>query len=272
MKSFSPLKGVGVAGLLMAALAFGQPDLDVPYVPTPQEVVDEMLRMAQVGPGDTVYDLGCGDGRIVITAISKFNATKGVGVDLDPQRIKESNENAQKAGVTDRVTFRVQDLFTMSMEEADVLAMYLLPSVNLRLRPQIFEQMKPGSRIVSHDFDMGDWEPDEQKTVKSSFREHRIYLWIVPVMMQGTWNLAIEGETNPWTLNVQQRFQMANGTASQGETRAQISDFKIRGTDVSFNIEAGGRTTEFSGKVEDGKLTGTAKTGDQSRPFTATRA
>jgi precorrin-6B methylase 2 len=149
---------------------------DVPYVPTPQEVVDEMLKLANVGKDDVVYDLGCGDGRLVITAVKKFGAKRGVGVDIDPQRIKESNENAQSAGVTDRVKFVVQDLFKTDIKEASVVTLYLLPDVNLRLRPKLWSDLKPGTRVVSHAFDMGDWQPEKTATV--DYRT--IYFWTIP--------------------------------------------------------------------------------------------
>ena len=149
---------------------------DVPYVPTPQEVVDEMLKMANVGKDDVVYDLGCGDGRLVITAVKKFGAKRGVGVDIDPQRIKESNENAQAAGVADRVKFMVQDLFTADFKEATVVTLYLLPDVNLRLRPKLWSDLKPGTRVVSHAFDMGDWQPEKTTSVEG----RTIYFWTIP--------------------------------------------------------------------------------------------
>jgi SAM-dependent methyltransferase len=148
---------------------------DVPYVPTPQSVVDEMLKIAAVGKNDVVYDLGCGDGRIVITAAQKYGA-RGVGYDIDPQRIAESNENAKKAGVTDRVKFAVQDLFEADFRDASVVTLYLLPAVNLKLRPKLLDELKPGTRVVSHAFDMGDWKPD--KTVEVEGRT--IYYWVVP--------------------------------------------------------------------------------------------
>lgn len=151
-----------------------QPNLDVPYVPTKQEVVEEMLRVAGVKAGDVVYDLGCGDGRIVITAAQKFGAT-GVGVDLNPQRIKEANANAKAAGVTDKVRFIEGDLFDFDFSEANVVTMYLLPSVNLKLRPKLQSELKPGSRIVSHDFDMGDWEAEKVVEVGND----TVYLWTI---------------------------------------------------------------------------------------------
>lgn len=150
-------------------------ELDVPYVPTPQIVVEEMLKLAEVKAGDIVYDLGCGDGRIIITAAKKYGA-KGIGVDLNPLRIEEANENARKAKVEDKVTFVEGDLFNFDFSKADVLTLYLLPEVNLKIKPKILAEMKPGSRVVSHAFSMGDWEPDNQITVD----EKTVYLWIIP--------------------------------------------------------------------------------------------
>ncbi len=152
-----------------------KPKLDVIYVPTPQEVVDRMLEMAQVKATDFVIDLGCGDGRNVVTAAQKYGA-RGFGVDIDPQRIKEANENAEKAGVKDKVEFRVANLFETKIADADVMMMYLLSSINLKLRPRILDEMKPGTRIVSHAFDMGDWKPE--KTIDVNGRT--IYYWTVP--------------------------------------------------------------------------------------------
>jgi SAM-dependent methyltransferase len=147
---------------------------DVPYVPTSQEVVDEMLKLAGVKQTDTVYDLGCGDGRIVITAAQKFGA-KGVGVDINPERIQEATENAKKAGVTGKVKFVEGDLFTADIHDASVVTLYLLPSVNLKLRPKLLKDLRPGTRIVSHSFDMGDWKPDKEVDVNG----RKIYLWTV---------------------------------------------------------------------------------------------
>jgi len=161
--------------LLTGFQGFAQtPNLDVPYVPTKQPVVDAMLDLAGVKAGDVHYDLGCGDGRIAISA-AKRGATS-TGVDLDPQRIKEANENAKEAGVTDKVTFVQGNLFDFDFSKADVLTLYLLPEVNLKLRSKILKELKPGTRIVSHAFDMGDWEPEKTMTVDGS----TIFLWTVP--------------------------------------------------------------------------------------------
>lgn len=151
----------------------------VPYVPTPQEVVDRMLELAEVKKGDVVYDLGSGDGRIVVTAAKKYGV-KAIGFEIDPERIKESRENIKKAGVSHLVEIRQQDIRTIDLSPATVLTMYLLPEVNLMIRPNILKMMKPGSRIVSHDFDMGDWEPVKTEHVKDlSSWDHALYLWRV---------------------------------------------------------------------------------------------
>jgi SAM-dependent methyltransferase len=163
--------------LLAAPPLFSQDDEPrrVPYVPTPQEVVDEMLKLGGVKAGDVVIDLGCGDGRIVVTATSKFGAARAVGVDIDPERIKEANENAKKAGVTNKVKFLQGDLFDADIREASVVTLYLLPDFNLKLRPKLLRDLKVGTRIVSHSFDMGDWKPD--KEVKIDYRT--LYLWTI---------------------------------------------------------------------------------------------
>jgi tRNA A58 N-methylase Trm61 len=151
----------------------------VPYVPTPQEVVERMLELAQVKKGDVVYDLGSGDGRIVVTAAKKYGV-KAVGFEIDPERIKESHENIKKAEVGHLVEIRQQDIRTVDLSPASVLTMYLLPEVNLMIRPNIWKQMKPGSRVVSHDFDMGDWKPVKTEQIKDgSSWDHTLYLWYV---------------------------------------------------------------------------------------------
>jgi hypothetical protein len=149
--------------------------LDVPYVPTPQSVVDKMLDMANVTGEDYLIDLGSGDGRIPIAAATRFG-TRGMGVDIDPARVHEAKANAVNARVADKVEFRKQDLFETDLGQATVLTMYLLPRVNLQLRPRILSKLKPGTRVVSHSFDMGDWKPDQKITVDG----RKIYLWIVP--------------------------------------------------------------------------------------------
>ena len=166
---------LGGALALAPARAQDERELEVPYVPTPENVVAKMLDLAKVKKADVLYDLGSGDGRIVVTAAKEYGA-RGVGYDLNPDRIQEANGNAKKNGVADRVEFREKDLFTADLREASVVTLYLLPDVNLRLRPKLFQELKPGSRVVSHDFDMGDWRPD--KTV--DLDGHKIYFWVIP--------------------------------------------------------------------------------------------
>jgi protein-L-isoaspartate O-methyltransferase len=152
---------------------------DVVYVPTPPEVVNRMLAIAKVNKNDVLYGLGSGDGRIPITAAKKFGI-RAIGIEINPQLIKEANANAQKAGVTNRVRFLNQDLFTSNFSDATVVTLYLLQALNVKLRPQLFQQLKPGTRIVSHDFDMGEWKPDRTEKVNVNGRTHTIYFWTVP--------------------------------------------------------------------------------------------
>jgi SAM-dependent methyltransferase len=182
MARVAQAQGSGTGGPPPGTGPYTQPTkyngLDVPYVPTPQPVVDEMLKMASVTSEDVVYDLGCGDGRIVVTAAKQFGA-RGVGVDIDPERIKESNANASAAGVTDRVTFVKKDLFKLDLTKATVVTLYLLPEINLKLRPKLFKELKPGTRVVSHDFDMGDWKPKNTVKIRDQ-REHTLHFWTIP--------------------------------------------------------------------------------------------
>lgn len=184
MKAFVyPLAAVLALSLSTACSAQSTPttetetvrEPDVIYVPTPQPVVDAMLRMANVKEGDVLYDLGSGDGRIPITAARKHRV-RAVGIDIDPKRIEEANANAQKAGVTDLVTFRNDDLFAADFSEATVVTLYLLESLNAKLRPKLLAELKPGSRIVSHAFTMGDWKPEKERRVDGNM----IYMWTVP--------------------------------------------------------------------------------------------
>jgi ribosomal protein L11 methylase PrmA len=175
------LKNLFVASF--ASLALVQPSIarDVPYVPTPEPVVEKMLELAKVGPNDMVYDLGSGDGRIVIAAAKKHGA-RGVGVDIDPERVREARENAKAAGVSDRVQFREGDLFKMDLSGATVVTLYLLPEVNMKLRPKLLNELRPGTRIVSHSFDMGDWAPEQKVQVEG----RTIYYWTIPEKKQAS--------------------------------------------------------------------------------------
>ena len=174
-KTFLFLWLIILSSILTSAQGKKLQEPDVGYEPSPQNVVERMLKLANVHKGDVVYDLGCGDGRIVITAAKQFGAT-GVGIDINPIRIKESLQNARKAGVIDRVTFSIEDLFTADIQEATVVALFLSHSVNLKLRPKLLRELKPGTRVVSYYWDMDDWKPDKRIEVDGD----PIYLWTIP--------------------------------------------------------------------------------------------
>ncbi len=168
-----------LAGAALAGCSTPGIKLDVPYVSTPAPVVDEILRLARVGADDMVYDLGCGDGRIVIAAARDFGA-RGVGIDIDPRRIEEANAAARSAGVAGRVRFVVQDLFKTDFSAASVVVLYLFPELNARLRPKLLAELRPGARVVSHQFLIGDWPPERSERVQAGTMDHTVYLWVVP--------------------------------------------------------------------------------------------
>ena len=263
---------------------------DVRYVPTPEGVVVEMLKMAQVTRDDMVYDLGCGDGRIVITAAKVFGA-RGVGIDIDPVRIQESNENARKAGVTDRVKFIEQDLFKTDISQATVVTFYLLPELNLRLRPKLFRELRPGTRIVSHEFDMEDWKPDNMETVRNvklyykstpTVKDTNYYFWIIPADVAGTWHwtLTTSTGTGDYVLRLDQRFQEISGHVTAKGQEIPVGNARLTGDQLSFTfrdktdsqntmMRLKGRirrdTIQGNVEIQDGPLKG-------SYPWTATRA
>ncbi len=241
----------------------------VPYVPTPQEVVDRMLEMAKVGPHDYLIDLGSGDGRIVVTAARKHGA-RGFGVDLNPARIQEANDNARRAGVTDKVAFYQRDLFETDLDSATVITMYLLPQVNLELRPKLLK-LKPGTRLVSHDFDMGDWKPDTHARVESrekyggSGGTSDVYYWVVPAAAAGVWQweLPASGKAQPYELRLEQRYQAISGTVSVGGSTAKIINARLRGEEIRFAFTASinGQAVrhEFNGRISGDSVTGSAR-------------
>lgn len=223
---------------LMAAPAAAIPedDLDVPYVPTPMRVVERMLDMAEVTPDDYLIDLGSGDGRIPVAAAGR--GARALGVDIDPMRISEAYAAARLAGVETRARFRRQDLFETPIRDASVVTMYLLPDINLRLRPRLMTELRPGTRILSHNFTLGDWRPDAEAEVDAS----RIYMWIVPAVAGGAWTMRLaDGRTMPLVL--EQRFQEVIGTLGTETLR----DVELRGTRLRFT--AG--TQMFEGEVAD---------------------
>ncbi|MFA7429784.1 MAG: class I SAM-dependent methyltransferase [Rhodospirillaceae bacterium] len=236
--------------VLAAALAMGvagtasAQSLDVPFVPTPQEVVDRMLEMAEVGPDDYLIDLGSGDGRIPITA-ARLHKTRGMGVDLNPVRVAEAQAGAREAGVEDTVEFRVQDLFDTDISQATVLTMYLLPQVNLRLRPRILEELEPGTRVVSHAFDMDDWQPDAQDKVGT----RQVFLWVVPAQVAGQWQ--IDSQEGPLTISLSQTYQRIAGEAmTEGGRTLPLQNASLRGDEIRFTVAPeDGEPRTFAGRV-----------------------
>jgi len=244
---------------------------DVPFVPTPPEVVDEMLRLADVKAGDVLYDLGCGDGRIVIAAAKRFGIM-AVGIDIDPVRITESNENAVQAGVTDKVRFIQQNLFEADFRDATVVTMYLLTSVNLRLRPKLLAELKPGTRLVSHSFDMGEWTPDKTSVVTTSYDDQRnVHFWVVPANLTGRWewDLADGAGRRHYTFQAIQKFQAVDATATSGDWPLTVDDVVLSGDLIKFRLvaEAGGKMTSFlyEGKVLGDRITGTVRPADDAK-------
>jgi SAM-dependent methyltransferase len=237
----------GVA--LVAWSASAQLQLDVPYVPTPQEVVNRMLDLGKVRAGEYHMDLGSGDGRIAVTAAQKYGA-RAYGVDLNPVRVKEALENAKKAGVSDRATFEVKNLFDTDISKADIVTMYLLPRVNIELRPRVLKEMWPGTRIVSHAFDMGDWEPDQ----KDSVTGRQVYLWVVPASVGGRWH--IEGGGRKFTVNIEQRYQKISGTAEIDGQKMPLRDAMLNGAEIGFAVDIKGLPYRFHGRVNGDRLEG----------------
>jgi hypothetical protein len=233
---------------------------DVPFVPTPQIVVDEMLRIANVGPQDVLYDLGSGDGRIVITAAQKFGA-RGVGVELDEHLVIQSEEGARQAGVQQRVKFLHQDLFKTDLSDASVITMYLLPNVNRRLRPHLLN-LRPGTRIVAHDFDLDDWKPDQMTTIRKN-----VFLWIVPAKVGGRWVVQVpmsRGGRN-YVIDFRQTFQNIDGVARLDGQPAQMWEPRLRGDHIQFVIVDDVDRDHEATLYFEGRVTGNTMQGEIRR-------
>jgi hypothetical protein len=220
----------------------GQEGKDVIWVPTPQELVDKMLDMAKVTSKDFVIDLGSGDGRTVITAAKR--GARALGIEYNPDMVELSKRSAAKEGVSDKASFMKADLFESDFSQAQVITMFLLSSINIKLRPKILD-LKPGTRIVSNTFDMGEWKPDQTSTVPGCNSWCTAHLWIVPAKVEGTWNL-IQGE-----LALKQTFQMISGTLKSGNTVTPING-RLNGEQISFT--AG--NTSYTGRVNGNSMEG----------------
>jgi len=205
-------------------------NLDVPFVPTDEKLVEAMLEMGGVGPDDVLYDLGCGDGRIVVAA-AKDRGARAVGVDVDPLRIQESREYAEWTGVDHLVEFVEEDLFCADFSRATVVTMYLLHSVNLELRPHLLQGLRPGTRVISHAFDMGDWKPDERLAAGGA----TLYKWIIPAQVEGTWEWT-DTEGRQFRLELKQAYQEISGKAWINGAEAKLETAKLRGARLEFAI------------------------------------
>jgi SAM-dependent methyltransferase len=282
------IKRLFLAVLVIALPASAQPqtwawdDGTVPYVQTPMEIVERMMRMAEVGKGDHLIDLGSGDGRIVIEA-AKRGAT-GLGVDLDPSLVRYAAENAQKAGVGDRSRFEVRDIFETDLSKATVVAFYLLPEFNAKLMPKLLA-LKPGTRIVSHDGGIGDWPPDERLEMRAPEKPvgvggvSKVELWIVPADAKGTWTSAIPGHGGAWKFAIKQKFQELDIAASATGRDILVRNSRLRGTEIKMVITGlvGTRAWHhlFEGRIDGERIAGELTVSDgnnrKTYPWTATR-
>jgi hypothetical protein len=250
-----------------AEIAAASKSFEAPYEPTPMPVVNAMLRMAAVGPDQFLIDLGSGDGRIVITAAKKFGA-RGLGVDRNRKLVELSRKYAQKEGVADRTAFYVQDLFATDFSKADVVTLYLLPKVNLRLRPKLLQELRPGARVVSHDYHMGEWRPDEIRVVdvpRVEYGSSILYLWTIPAQAAGIWRwpLSLEGEEQEIELRFEQAFQDIQGVAKNGKGRWRLFHAALNGPRITFSFvsEINERLIrqDYEGVIQGDRMEGTVR-------------
>jgi hypothetical protein len=263
------MEGAFLLGTLIGALAStpaaAQDYGDTPYVQTPQNVVDRMLEVAKVGPKDYVIDLGSGDGRMVITAAQRYGA-RGFGVDLDRRLVTLSNRNAAKAGVADRAVFYERDIYETDLSPASVVTIYLLPEVNLMMRPKLLAMLKPGTRVVSHDYDMGEWPPDLTFTMDAPGKtvgrdkKSKVFYWVVPGRAAGKWRWR-DASGHDVDLSLNQNFQKIEGTLTSEGRNVPIEDAKLTGDAISFVAKLdGGAKQEFSGRIINNAIEGTVRT------------
>ena len=236
----------------------GQEGKDVVWVPTPQSLVDKMLDMANVTAKDVVFDLGSGDGRTVITAAKR--GARATGIEYNPNMVQLAQRNAAKEKFSGTATFRRADIFKTDFRRADVVTLFLLPTLNVRLRPTILD-MKPGTRIVSNTFTMGDWQADDQATVKDCDNYCTALFWIVPAKVQGTWRLP-NGE-----LVLEQKYQMLTGTLTTGGASAEIANAKMTGSFITFTVG----DAQYTGHVHGSTIEGLAKNGNSQTTWSAIR-
>ena len=253
---------------LMAATACAQQLTGGPYVPTPQAVVDEMLRLAKVSRDDFVVDLGSGDGRIVLTAVRRYGA-RGLGLEIDEELVHLSTAEAERLGIAERARFLQQDILEAHLGEATVLTLYLLPAMTMMLRPKILNDLRPGTRVVSHDFDFGEWQPDRkimvdlaEKYGTSGSFQSAVFLWTVPARIEGEWRVtAAPAGIAPFRLNLKQQFQHFDGRAERAGRTVRLRQGKIDGAAIRFELALRGkdgrvRRLLFAGTVDDDSMRG----------------
>jgi len=282
-KSLVPM----ISRSLLAATVFfcaavttsGQDLGKLPYVPTPQIVVDEMIKLANVAANDFVIDLGSGDGRIVITAAKQYQA-KGFGVDINRRLVALSNKNARDAGVADRVQFFERDMFKTDIDKASVLMLYVLPDFMAKLRSKVLTELQPGARVVAHDYYMGEWHSDRmitltvpEKIEANGTDKAYLYLWIVPAMVKGPWRLFFDTGSKPQELNVTfaQEYQMLSATGERAGKPMKVDNPEIKGDQITFGLTLGATHYQLSGKVEGDKIAGKAVAGKETVSWLARR-
>jgi len=272
--SLSPLAAAVLAASFQAAPAVppqeppepqqGQPGKDVIYLPTPAPLVERMLTMAQVGPRDILYDLGSGDGRLVIAAAKR--GAQAVGVEFNPELVAYSENRARAAGLAAKARFIRGDIFETDFSQATVVSLYLLSTLNMRLRPTLLK-MRPGTRVVSHAFSMDDWTPDEV----SRAEQRTAYLWIVPAAVEGSWRVELQGEPS-FDLSLVQRFQKLEGTLARGAVEVGLREPALRGDTIRFGfVDQGGVWHELSGTVSGDRMTGKFQAAGKTGSWTASR-
>ncbi len=272
---------LALGALPAARIAGAAEDVEIkrtggPYVPTPQVVVDEMLRMGKVGANDYVVDLGSGDGIIVLTAATKLKA-RGFGVDIDPELVQRSNNEAKKRGIADRAVFHVQDVFKADISKATVVTLYLLPGMMVNLRPKILGELKPGTRVVSHDYHFDDWQADDQitwdvpeKEMVNGIGKATVYLWFIPARIAGRWQLRVAEPAAQYDLTLKQNYQNFEGVDAKG---VKLTVTQLRGEDIIFALPAAGSRHLFKGRVSGDSMAGSVELagGKSTAKWTALR-
>ena len=273
---------LALAATALQAQSWAWDDGSVPFVVSPEEVVDRMVGIARTGPGDFLIDLGSGDGRVVIEAARR--GANALGVDIDPALVALARGNAARAGVGQRTHFETRDIFETDLSRASVITMYLLPEVNLKLMPKLLA-LKPGTRIVSHDWDMGEWEPDEtitlrtpEKTVGADLRSH-IYLWLVPADLRGRWRSVVPEQGGEWRFTIAQKYQSLDVEARFAGRDLTVRGHRLRGREIKIVVTGRADSAPahylFEGTVEGEQITGTVRISDgedtRTLPWNATR-